>query len=114
LVLILGGADRGVDLAGLADRIATHPEPLTTVLLGYRQLLVTLLERRRWSSSMATTLPRPWRRRPPCPRGAAAVRPARPGCARQLRDRSRAFRDARRWRWLRRGVAPQARSALRR
>jgi UDP-N-acetylmuramoylalanine--D-glutamate ligase len=34
LVLILGGADRGLDLTGLADRIATHPEPLTTVLRG--------------------------------------------------------------------------------
>jgi UDP-N-acetylmuramoylalanine--D-glutamate ligase len=34
LVLILGGADRGLELTGLADRIAAHAEPLTTVLLG--------------------------------------------------------------------------------
>jgi UDP-N-acetylmuramoylalanine--D-glutamate ligase len=33
MVLLLGGADRGLDLTALADRIAAHPAPLTTVLL---------------------------------------------------------------------------------
>jgi UDP-N-acetylmuramoylalanine--D-glutamate ligase len=33
VVLVLGGADRGLDLTALADRIAAHPEPLTAVLL---------------------------------------------------------------------------------
>jgi UDP-N-acetylmuramoyl-L-alanine---L-glutamate ligase len=34
VVLILGGADRGLDLAPLADRIAGHRAPVSAVLLG--------------------------------------------------------------------------------
>jgi UDP-N-acetylmuramoylalanine--D-glutamate ligase len=33
MVLVLGGADRGLDLTLLADRIAAHPTPLIAVLL---------------------------------------------------------------------------------
>ncbi|MDQ1423384.1 MAG: UDP-N-acetylmuramoyl-L-alanine---L-glutamate ligase [Acidimicrobiaceae bacterium] len=33
VVILLGGADRGVDLTAIADRIAAHPTPLTAVLL---------------------------------------------------------------------------------
>jgi UDP-N-acetylmuramoylalanine-D-glutamate ligase len=33
MALLLGGADRGLDLTALADRIAAHAAPLTAVLL---------------------------------------------------------------------------------